>query len=152
MDFFLPFKKFPPLRGDFPLRKCFPNFHARWLYTTMIRLYQSERAQRENFGFSTLLFEICYYFQHSFGSQNSPNACTSTLIQLGEKTHPILGKILLFFWENINYEFFLGAPRIYGKIHINIWNKKHCNTGCLSKGFSGIMVTRVNFMCFRCDN
>ena len=90
------------------------------LLLDFIHINESARSAKI-VGFSTLLFEICCYFQHSFGSQNSSNACT--LIQLGEKTHPILGEIHLFLGKI--YGFFLGAPRIYGKIHINIWNKKH---------------------------
>ena len=58
-------------------------------YTNDRNITQSARSAKI-LAFSTLFFEICYYFRHRFVSQHSSNPCT--IIQLGQKTSPVLTK------------------------------------------------------------
>ena len=94
------FKFFSPLRGDVPCKKCFFNCCDRNISqscTNDRNNTQSARSAIYFFSFSTLFFEICYYFRHRFVLQHSSNACT--IIQLGQKP-PDSGEKPYISWEN----------------------------------------------------
>ena len=114
---FYTLKKIRRFAAIFPCQKYFFNccdINITQSCTNVRNITQRARSAIF-FAFSTLFFEICYYFRHRFVLQRSSNACT--IIQLGQKPPPILGKIHIFLGKIPG--FFLVAPRIPGKIQVN---------------------------------
>ena len=126
----------------FPCKKCFFNCCDRNITQSCTNDRNNTQSARSAkiLAFSTLFFEICYYFRHRFVLQHSSNACT--IIQLGQKTPPILGKVHIFLGKIPG--FFLGAPRIPGKIQVNTWKNKHwcqyVRFRCCSTRFCGVKI------------
>ena len=88
---FYSLKNFRRFAAIFPCKKCFFNCCDRNITQSCTNDRNNTQSARSAkiFAFSTLFFEICYYFRHRFVLQHSSNACT--IIQLGQKTSRFWG-------------------------------------------------------------